>query len=113
MSVCAAAAVVIAVRRIASAGRQRRHSIAPLLQPQLTLLLQHEHVSCAPGGVLQTLSPEPLLQILLESDKIYGVSHTNRISQIDVISREDALTFLQTEEAAAQRAAAQQQPAAG
>jgi structural maintenance of chromosome 3 (chondroitin sulfate proteoglycan 6) len=45
-----------------------------------------------------------------ECDKIYGVSHTNRISQIDVISREDALTFLQSEEQAA--AAAQQQQAA-
>lgn len=28
------------------------------------------------------------------ADKVYGVSHTNRLSRIDTITRDDALTFL-------------------
>lgn len=36
-----------------------------------------------------------LVQIIHEADKIYGVSHSNRISHIDVVSREDALEFVQ------------------
>lgn len=39
-----------------------------------------------------------LLQIVSEADKVYGVMHANRISQIDVITRSDALAFLQSEE---------------
>ncbi len=35
------------------------------------------------------------MQIIHEADKIYGVSHSNRISRIDVVSREDALEFVQ------------------
>ena len=35
------------------------------------------------------------LQIIHEADKIYGVSHSNRISRIDVVAREDALEFVQ------------------
>ena len=35
------------------------------------------------------------LQIIHEADKIYGVSHSNRISRIDVVTREDALEFVQ------------------
>jgi structural maintenance of chromosome 3 (chondroitin sulfate proteoglycan 6) len=34
-------------------------------------------------------------QIIQEADKTYGVSHSNRISRIDVVSREDALEFVQ------------------
>ncbi|GBF98156.1 hypothetical protein Rsub_10568 [Raphidocelis subcapitata] len=37
--------------------------------------------------------------------RVYGVTHSNRISQIDVITRDDALTFLQIEEDAAAAAA--------
>jgi len=40
----------------------------------------------------------PLLQIVSEADKVYGVMHANRISQIDVITSSDALAFLQSEE---------------
>jgi structural maintenance of chromosome 3 (chondroitin sulfate proteoglycan 6) len=36
-----------------------------------------------------------VLQIIHEADKIYGVSHSNRISRIDVVTREDALEFVQ------------------
>lgn len=43
-------------------------------------------------------------QIVDVADKIYGVSHTNRLSRIDVINRSDAITFLQTEERRAQEA---------
>lgn len=32
------------------------------------------------------------------SEKIYGVSHSNRISRVDVITKEDAMTFLASEE---------------
>lgn len=39
-------------------------------------------------------------QIVAEAAKIYGVSHTNRISHIVVITKADALQFLQSEEAA-------------
>jgi len=35
------------------------------------------------------------MQIVAEADKVYGVSHANRVSQIDVITRDDALAFLQ------------------
>ena len=35
------------------------------------------------------------MQIIHEADKIYGVSHSNRISRIDVVTREDALEFVQ------------------
>ena len=35
------------------------------------------------------------LQIIHEADKIYGVSHSNRISRVDVVTREDALEFVQ------------------
>ncbi|DBB00026.1 hypothetical protein WJX77_003476 [Trebouxia sp. C0004] len=37
-------------------------------------------------------------QIIHETDKVYGVSHQNRISRIDVVNKEDALDFLQSEE---------------
>jgi len=40
-------------------------------------------------------------QIVGEADKVYGVSHANRVSAIDAISREDALAFLTSEEEAA------------
>ncbi len=54
-------------------------------------------------GVTLLLMPSPLpfsvtLQIVAEADKVYGVMHANRISQIDVISKADALGFLQAEE---------------
>lgn len=39
-----------------------------------------------------------VLQIVHESDQIYGVSHSARISTIDAITRQDALDFLNTEE---------------
>jgi structural maintenance of chromosome 3 (chondroitin sulfate proteoglycan 6) len=49
-------------------------------------------------------------QIVGEADKVYGVSHANRVSAIDSISREDALAFLTSEEeAAAAQAQAQAQ----
>ncbi len=35
------------------------------------------------------------VQIIQEADKIYGVSHSNRISRVDVVTREDALEFVQ------------------
>ncbi len=36
-----------------------------------------------------------VVQIIQEADKIYGVSHSNRISRVDVVTREDALEFVQ------------------
>ncbi|PSC68878.1 structural maintenance of chromosomes 3 [Micractinium conductrix] len=45
-------------------------------------------------------------QIVNVADKIYGVSHTNRLSRIDVINRADALTFLESEERRARAAQA-------
>lgn len=34
------------------------------------------------------------LQIVHETDQVYGVSHSARISTIDAISKEDALEFI-------------------
>ena len=34
-------------------------------------------------------------QIVGEADQLYGVAHTNRVSRVYTIQREDALTFLQ------------------
>lgn len=48
-----------------------------------------QHINSKPNQC--TINP----QIVQEADKIYGVSHAHRISQIDVITREDALGFLQ------------------
>ena len=39
-------------------------------------------------------------------DKIYGVSHSNRISKVDIITRDEALAFLASEEVRAGEAAA-------
>jgi structural maintenance of chromosome 3 (chondroitin sulfate proteoglycan 6) len=47
-------------------------------------------------------------QVVAEADKVYGVSHGNRVSAIDAISREDALAFLTSEEEAQAQAQAQQ-----
>lgn len=51
----------------------------------------------------QPLTPPPLEQLpahlpqlVQVADKMYGVSHTNRLSRIDTITRDDALTFLAT-----------------
>ncbi|KAF8071065.1 SMC3 [Scenedesmus sp. PABB004] len=44
--------------------------------------------------VITTFHP----QIVAEADKVYGVTHANRISALDVITRDAALTFLQAEE---------------
>ena len=41
------------------------------------------------------------MQLIHEADKIYGISHLNRLSRVDVITKEHALQFVQ-EEAAAQ-----------
>ena len=38
------------------------------------------------------------MQIINETDQVYGVSHSARISTIDIISKQDALDFLNTEE---------------
>lgn len=38
------------------------------------------------------------LQIVQVADKVYGVSHTNKVSNVDPISKEYALEFLQAEE---------------
>lgn len=44
--------------------------------------------------VVTTFQP----QIILVCDKIYGVTHKNKISQVLVITKEDALAFLQSED---------------
>lgn len=38
------------------------------------------------------------MQLILKTDKVYGVSHSNRVSRVDVVAREDALEFVQAEE---------------
>lgn len=38
------------------------------------------------------------LQIVQVADKVYGVSHTNKVSNVDPISKAYALEFLQAEE---------------
>ena len=37
-------------------------------------------------------------QIVQVADKVYGVSHTNKVSNVDPISKAYALEFLQAEE---------------
>lgn len=51
------------------------------------------------------------LQIVSESDKVYGVMQSNRVSSIDVITKADALAFLQAEEEQQARQQQQQAPA--
>lgn len=58
-------------------------SLAQLLQP-ITPLRWHP------------ARPPPPSQLVHVADKVYGVSHTNRLSRIDTITRDDALTFLAT-----------------
>ena len=67
-------------------------------------------VICVPTSATDFTGPFlcVLLQIIQEADKVYGVSHSNRISQIDVITKQDALTFLTSEEE--QQQEEQQQP---
>ena len=45
-------------------------------------------------------------QLVSVADRVYGVSHANRVSRIALISKSDALQFVQTEEARAQKASA-------
>jgi hypothetical protein len=47
-------------------------------------------------------------QIITEAAKVYGVSHSSRISRIDVVTREDALEFIKDEAAAHARGGAPQ-----
>ena len=37
------------------------------------------------------------LQLIHEADKVYGISHLNRLSRVDVISKDYALQFVQEE----------------
>jgi structural maintenance of chromosome 3 (chondroitin sulfate proteoglycan 6) len=48
-------------------------------------------------------------QIVQVADKVYGVSHTNKVSNVDPISRAYALEFLQAEEEQEQQRKQQQQ----
>ncbi|WIA11815.1 hypothetical protein OEZ85_011905 [Tetradesmus obliquus] len=50
-------------------------------------------------------------QIVSESDKVYGVMQSNRVSSIDVITKADGLAFLQAEEEQQARQQQQQAPA--
>jgi len=47
-------------------------------------------------------------QIINEAAKVYGVSHSSRISRIDVVTRGDALEFIKDEARAAARGGAPQ-----
>jgi hypothetical protein len=49
-----------------------------------------------------------LLQIVMEADKIYGVSHSNRLSRVDLVTREDALEFVTAEQLRAKSNAQQE-----
>lgn len=44
-----------------------------------------------------------------EADKVYGVTHANRTSEVDVITKADALQFLQAAEEAQAAAARREQ----
>ena len=45
-------------------------------------------------------------QIIQEADKIYGVAHSNRVSRIECVTREDALEFVRANLQEAQAEAA-------
>lgn len=47
-------------------------------------------------------------QIIQEADKIYGVAHSNRVSRIDCVTREDALVFVRANLQEAEAAHAQE-----
>lgn len=53
------------------------------------------------------------LQIVQVADKVYGVSHTNKVSNVDPISKAYALEFLQAEEEQEQQRHQQQQQQRG
>lgn len=49
----------------------------------------------------------PRAQIVMEADKVYGVSHSNRLSHVDLVTREDALEFVMAEQVRAKNKAQQ------
>lgn len=59
--------------------------------------------------VCVTSLPAAVLQIVQVADKVYGVSHTNKVSNVDPISKAYALEFLQAEEEQEQQRHQQQQ----
>ena len=47
---------------------------------------------------LVVTSAVPALQLINKAASVYGVSHTNRLSRVDVVTRDEALEFVQSEE---------------
>ncbi|KAK9806507.1 hypothetical protein WJX73_005362 [Symbiochloris irregularis] len=67
---------------------QYRTTVAAMIAAQAT----DEHNPAQ--FIITTFHP----QLILKADTVYGVSHTNRVSRVDVVTREDALEFVQSEE---------------
>ncbi|GLI71470.1 hypothetical protein VaNZ11_016608 [Volvox africanus] len=67
---------------------QYRTTVAAMLRRQA-----HDPINPA-QFIVTTFHP----QIVSEADRLFGVAHTNRISRVYTISREDALQFLEAEE---------------
>jgi len=72
----------------AALDSQYRTTVAKMLEKQM------EDVRNPAQFIVTTFHP----QVVNVSEKIYGVSHSNRISRVDVITKEDAMTFLASEE---------------
>jgi structural maintenance of chromosome 3 (chondroitin sulfate proteoglycan 6) len=109
-----ALALIFSIQRCDPAPFYLFDEIDAALDPQFRttvaqMLRQQAHDARNPAQfIVTTFHP----QIVGVADNIYGVSHRNRISQVTLVEREDALTFLQAEEgkaAAAKAARAKQQ----
>jgi len=72
----------------AALDSQYRTTVAKMLEKQM------EDVRNPAQFIVTTFHP----QLVNVSEKIYGVSHSNRISRVDVITHDDALAFLASEE---------------
>jgi len=72
----------------AALDSQYRTTVARMLEKQM------EDARNPAQFIITTFHP----QIVNVCDKIYGVSHSNRISRVDIITRDEALAFLASEE---------------
>ncbi|MEW5315971.1 MAG: hypothetical protein WDW38_007365 [Sanguina aurantia] len=100
-----ALALIFAIQRCDPAPFYLFDEIDAALDPQYRttvakMLAKHANEEgSAAQFIVTTFHP----QILSLADKIYGVAHTNRISKVHVISRQDATNFLQAAEQAAEQ----------
>ncbi|GIL90194.1 hypothetical protein Vretifemale_17882 [Volvox reticuliferus] len=95
-----ALALIFAIQRCDPAPFYLFDEIDAALDPQYrttvaAMLRRQAHDSINPAQFIVTTFHS---QIVMEADRLFGVAHTNRISRVYTISREDALQFLEAAE---------------